>query len=90
VKQKTAKTVEDVLDWIETTPHHKAAWEDMPEPGFLVLSGHHDRLRIPTDVHARASRLVAPGDQFDTRMYRATKAGRARLARWRRKQGVAL
>lgn len=77
--QKTAKTVEDVLQWIETTPHHIASVCD--EPGFLVLRGQFDKLRIPRVLQAKTSRLIRPGGRFDTRMYRATKSGRARLRR---------
>lgn len=78
--QLTAKTVEDVLEWIETTPHHFASVCD--EPGFFILKGHKDKLRIPESIHNQTIKLVEPSkDRFDTRMYRATKAGRARLRR---------
>ena len=76
--QKTAKTVLDVLDWIETTPHHIASAED---PKFFVLKGHHDTLRIPTAIHDKMRKLVKPGGFFDQRMYRCTPSGRVR--RWR-------
>lgn len=87
--QTTAKTVEDVLQWIETTEHHKAACFPPGAPWVgeriafthIILSGHHDRLRVPVAVWKAAGRLITVGAQFDTRMYRATKAGRARLRR---------
>lgn len=82
--QLTAKTVEDVLRWIETTPHHFASAED---PGFIVLKGHGDVLRIPETIRVATLRLVEPGGRFDTRMYRATKAGRARLRRAAKAKG---
>ena len=77
MKQTTAKTVEDVLNWIETTPHHYAASDD--EPGFFILKGRDRRLRIPNAVHAQTEGLVRPGDEFDRRVYRATEAGLARI-----------
>ena len=78
VTQKTAKTVEDVLNWIETTPHHFASVCD--EPGFFILKGYVDKLRIPMDLQEKSLKLVVPSsDRFDNRMYRATKSGRARL-----------
>lgn len=76
--QKTAKTVEDVLEWVENTPHHYAAWDD--EPGFFILKGHGDKLRIPEAIQKQTRTLVEPGGRFDTRMFRATKAGRALLS----------
>lgn len=82
--QITAKTVEDVLRWIEETPHHFASVVD--EPGFFILKGYGDKLRIPNHIHEKTMRLVEPArDRFDTRMYRATKSGRARLARAKKK-----
>jgi hypothetical protein len=91
MSQVTAKTVEDVLRWIETTPHHKAAWRtkdgrdyaEHDDPNsFLVLSGHREVLRIPVAIQKQTRMLVqASREQFDTRMFRATKAGRARLRR---------
>lgn len=77
MKQLTAKTVEDVLNWIETKPHHYAASDE--EPGFFILKGRDHKLRIPDAIHAQTSGLVQPGDEFDRRMYRATEAGLARL-----------
>jgi hypothetical protein len=78
VSQLTAKSVEDVLRWVETTPHHFASAED---PKFFVLKGHGATLRIPEALRAETARYIEPGKNFDTRMYRATKAGRARLRR---------
>lgn len=75
--QVTAKTVADVLEWIETTPHHIAS--TIEEPGFFVLRGYGCKLRIPIAVHAQTKGLVKPGKRFDTRMYRATIPGRLRL-----------
>lgn len=77
MRQVTAKSVEDVLRWVETTPHHIASWID--EPGFFVLKGHSSKLRISETLQARTHKLIEPGGSFDNRMYRATKAGRARL-----------
>jgi len=78
--QTTAKTVEDVLRWIENEPHHFASVID--EPGFFILKGHGSKLRIPESIQQASMRFVEPNkDRFDNRMYRATKSGRARLRR---------
>ena len=78
--QTTAKTVEDVLRWVETTPHHFASACD--EPGFFLLKGYGEKLRVPYDLQVKTIRLIEPSkDRFDNRMYRATKSGRARLRR---------
>jgi hypothetical protein len=89
--QLTAKTVEDVLRWVESTAHHSAAWRPKHGRGYaqlddpeacLVLAGYGDTLRIPAAIHKLTDKLVEPSrEKFDTRMYRATKAGRARLRR---------
>lgn len=88
--QMTAKTVEDVLQWIETTPHHRASWRtkdgrdyallDDPSAVF-VLEGYRQKLRIPLSVQEQTRDLIEPGGKYDNRMYRANKAGRARLRR---------
>lgn len=75
--QKTAKTVEDVLRWIEATPHHFASWEE--EDGFFILKGRADKLRIPVKIQEQTRGLVSPGGHFDTRMFRANEAGLERL-----------
>lgn len=78
MKQTTAKGVVDVLRWIETNDHHYAAWDE--EDGFLILKGRTAKLRIPEKVNAEALELVEPSRvQFDTRMFRASKKGRAVL-----------
>ncbi len=76
--QKTAKTVAEVLEWIETNEHHFASAED---PKFFILKGHRDVLRIPDAIRIKTLKFVEPGKRFDSRMYRATKAGRAYLRR---------
>lgn len=85
--QLTAKTVEDVIRWVETTPHHRASWRSndprnpLSDDGArLVLEGYGTKLIIPLAVQEQTRSLIqASHDQFDTRMFRATKAGRARL-----------
>lgn len=83
MSQLTAKTVDDVLRWIETTPHHRAAIDGFRDrdKGFFVLDGYTGRLRIPLAIRLEAMRFIQPGGQFDTRMFRATPAGKARLTR---------
>lgn len=88
--QMTAKTMEDVLQWVETTPHHRASWRtkdgrhyasfDDPRAVF-VLEGDGQKLRIPLSIQQQTRGLIEPGGKFDNRMYRATKAGRDRLRR---------
>lgn len=78
--QFTAKTVEDVLRWIEARPHHFASW--ISDPGFFVLGGHGYRLRVPELLQEQTCRLLrSDGSRFDNRMYRANAAGLARLRR---------
>ena len=72
-KQKTAKSVEDVIRWVETTPHHRGSWDE--EDGFFILSGRGTKLRIPEKLQRQTRGLIKPGDRFDRRMYRATEAG---------------
>jgi hypothetical protein len=86
MSQLTARTVDDVLQWIETTPHHRAAHDGYSDrdKGFFVLDGHGERLRIPASIRVEAMRFVQPGGEFDKRMFRATPAGKARLTRARR------
>ena len=79
MKQVTAKTVLDVLRWIETTPHHYAASDD--EAGFFILKGHGTKLRIPNAIHAKTIDLVKPGDASDARMFRASAKGRRLMAK---------
>lgn len=82
MRQKTAKTVEDVLNWIETNPHHRGAWIGPRDAEtHFVLSGHGAVLRIPTDIQVQTRGLTEVGGQFDTRMFRANKKGRAYLRR---------
>lgn len=69
MKQTTAKTPEEVRDWVETTPHHKGWRDGVGCPDYyLVLEGHDQRLRIPADVLEKCK--LRPGDEFDRRMYR--------------------
>lgn len=65
VTQFTAKTIQDVMLWLETTPHHIASAED---PKVFVLKGHFNILRIPESLRKRC--FVKPSENFDTRMYR--------------------
>lgn len=83
MRQTTAKTVEDVLDWVENNQHHIGSWIDTP--GFFILKGHGAKIRIPEDIQEKTRNLVEPSkDRFDSRMYRATKSGKARLRRAKR------
>lgn len=80
MRQITAKSVEDVLEWVENNQHHIGSWIDAP--GFFVLKGHGTKIRIPENIQEKSRNLIEPSkDQFDSRMYRATKAGKARLRR---------
>jgi len=79
VKQKTAKTVIDVLKWINETPHHFAAWDI--EPGFLIIRGHGVKLRIPEEIQKQTRELVEPGGRVDARMFRPNAAGLKLLER---------
>jgi hypothetical protein len=63
MKQTTAKSVEQVRDWIESTPHHEG--RKVPE---MELRNHHEIFRIPTAIWSACS--TKSGDQFDNRMFR--------------------
>jgi len=85
VKQKTAKTVLDVLNWIENTQHHYAAWDE--EPGFFILKGRHFKLRVPEALQAETRNFVHPSPEaFDTRMFRANKKGKALIRKLTKKE----
>lgn len=94
MSRRTAQSVEEVLEWIETTRHHKAYLEwhpsdrkrAMKDVTHFVMEGYGARLRVPIAIHDQTHKLVKPGDHFDSRMYRATPAGKRRLTLWRRKQ----
>ncbi len=79
LKSQTAKTIPDVLEWIETHAHHKAAM--MPENAprdqqFLVLSNYGEQLRIPPELSKAAFKYVQSSPwPFDQRMYRAKPNG---------------
>lgn len=77
MKQLTAKTVAQVLNWINTTPHHYAAVDE--EIGFFILKGFGDKLRIPAAIHAEMIDDVEPGPYLDARMYVLTAKGRRKL-----------
>lgn len=85
MKQITAKTVEDVLEWVETNQHHRGEWiGPYDAETHFILTGHQARIRIPTELQKQTRGLIEPSKAFDTRMFRATKSGRARLARYKR------
>lgn len=77
--QKTANTILEALAWIESTAHHRASL--ISDPGFFVLDGHGDKLRIPEALQEQMRDLIDPGDHFDRRMYRANRKGRAYMKR---------
>ncbi len=63
MKQLTARNAQQVYDWVENQPHHKARVTG----AHLILESRTHRLRIPHDLPDVALR---PGGEFDTRMYR--------------------
>lgn len=82
MKQKTAKTVLGVLEWIENNNHHYGSWED--ERGFFILKGHDAKLRIPHEIQMVAGVYYdAAVDIHDARMFRANRKGRAYIKRKR-------
>lgn len=80
--QKTAKTVLDVVIWLEAMPHHRGAFDgwNNSDPGFFVLDGDGYKLRIPLRLVAVCRPYMTPGDNLDRRMYRASPAGLAVIA----------
>ena len=77
MKQRTARSVVEVLEWIETTPHH---WASAEEPGFFVIGNRECKLRIPVSLYRSMDGLIDVGGEFDSRMYRASELGRKMLA----------
>lgn len=63
MKQRTAKSANEVFEWVENKPHHKAS----STKKHLILENHNERLRIPHDLPDVALR---PGDPLDKRMFR--------------------
>lgn len=82
MKQRTARSVVEVLEWIETIPHHWASNEDL---GFFVIGGFDYKLRIPDHIHAKMDKMIMVGDRLDARMYRATPYGKKILTQHRNK-----
>lgn len=83
--QLTPKTAAQALRWIDTTPHHYAAVDD--EPGFFILKGYGNKLRIPNAIHEQMQGCVEPGPFLDARMYVLTAKGR-RMLRKAEREGV--
>ena len=68
-----AKTILDVLVWIETNEHHYA---DASDGKVFILRGHGAELRAPFELWQKVSpRVETARDPFDSRMYRATPYG---------------
>lgn len=89
-RQKTAKSVEEVLEWVETTPHHIAGWELKPrqrleDAKFFYLQGDEGKLRIPLELQLQVGPFLKPGEHLDRRMYRATAVGKRKLSLWLKK-----
>lgn len=77
IKKTTARSIVDVLFWIETKQHHIT---DATDKEFFVLRGYWNQLRIPTEVGKAAYRYMEPArDPFDTRAYRAKPSGKRLL-----------
>lgn len=89
MKQFTPKTVEEALDWIENNAHHafrtvvhptKKTPRGLPARTHLELIGHGAKLRLSEKIVNDVTRYITANDRpFDTRMYKLTKAGKARL-----------
>jgi len=70
MKQRTAKTVVEVLEWMRDTPHHWASAETL---GFLILGNRDQKLRIPVKLLQESSGLYEAA--LGTRMFYPTPAG---------------
>jgi hypothetical protein len=79
IRQVTAETVEDAVRWINTTQHHIGSW--IRAPGFFVLQGYHDLLRVPEDMWPKVTKLIQPAGSLDARMFCLTKSSKNRLRR---------
>lgn len=68
MKQLTAKTPEQVKEWIEAHAHHIASAEGPPAaPTHLMLQGREHRLRIPKAVHLQCK--LVPSEHDDSRIF---------------------
>lgn len=89
LKQKTMKTVEDVLLWIHTNEHHIVGGEYKDGAPFEAGPTHHyyqnhfEKMRVPAKLFEELKHLLQPNKRaFDTRMFALTKEGKRRLYRW--------
>lgn len=77
IKKTTARSIVDVLFWIETKQHHIA---DAMDRDFFILRGYWNQIRVPTNIAQAAYKyLESARDPFDKRMYRAKPSGKRLL-----------
>lgn len=68
MKQVTARTPQQVREWVSSHAHHIGYVEGThPNYTHLVLQGHAHRLRIPTEVHKQCS--LKPSVRDRSRMF---------------------
>lgn len=82
--QITARAAIDVVHWTDTTAHCRGAWDGWAnnDPGFFVLDGCGDKLRVPVDLMRQvfAAQLLEVAPQLERRMYRPSRKGKRLLA----------
>jgi hypothetical protein len=77
---------EEVLRWCDTTPHHKAMWAGHPSAPVFLLIGHRTKIQVDHKVweFITEREYLAPGGEFDRRMFRPTRNGKQFMTRVQR------
>lgn len=70
-RTRTARTMDEVREWIESEPHHRLYSEPEGPSADIThvnLCGYGTRLRVPVDLWRKCP--TRPGEMFDKRMFR--------------------
>lgn len=84
MKQRTAKSVVEALDWIHNNAHPEVGTDYHPVRGdemtHVYFKNYFEKMRIPIDMYPEVSKLIRPNKRaFDTRMFALTRKGRSML-----------
>jgi hypothetical protein len=93
MKQVTAKGPIQVLEWIDTQPHHFVGCEfDKSIPCLYkvthtVLKNYHEKLRVPIGIwESLWEQIELNRRPFDSRMHALTRKGRRNLNNFKKEQ----
>lgn len=91
MKQTTAKTIEQALDWIDKNHHHEIGTEFNKHGGktHIFYKNYHEKLRVPIALFMVFKYIKPNTRKFDTRMFMLTPAGKDFLRRRRHATNVA-